>query len=132
MNKSLGCFCYQVARLQQPSNDKPTGDFVAGELNFDLYRTESHSKAHLEAYVLIPDTNQFSGRLAAWIEDSDAEFGIIDLGANCGDTAALMRSYDKLPILCMEGDRKLYALSQKNSGQLPDITFANVYVGERT
>jgi len=54
------------------------------------------------------------------------------VGANCGDTAALMRSHAKLPILSIEGDPKLYALLQKNSAQLPDITLANVYVGETT
>jgi FkbM family methyltransferase len=118
--------------LQQASNDKPTGDFVTGELNFGPYKIESHGKAVLEGYVLAPDMNQFLGRLAACIGDSDAEFGIIDVGANCGDTAALMRSYAKLPILCIEGDPELYALLQKNSGQLPDTTLANVYVGETT
>src|SRR5207249_5016916 len=106
---------YQITPLQQTSNDKPSDDFVTGVLNFGPYKIESHSKAQLEAYVLAPDTNQFLGRLAACIGDSDAEFGIIDVGANCGDTAALMRSHAKLPILCIEGDAKLYALLQKNS-----------------
>jgi hypothetical protein len=72
-----------------------------GKLSFGPYEVESHSQHQLKGYANFPGLNQALGRLAACLEDSDSELGIIDVGANNGDTAALIRSYTALPILCM-------------------------------
>ena len=124
IRKLIHSMGYDVTRLW-PKGDK-------GKLRFGPYEVESHSAHQLAGYARHPGLNQALGRLAACLEDSDSELGIIDVGANNGDTAALIRSHTALPILCIEGDPKLYALLQKNASQCPDVTLLNCYVGETT
>ena len=124
IRKLIHSMGYDVTRLGRQAKK--------GKLRFGPYEVESHCLPQLENYARYPGVNQFLGRLAACLEDSNSELGIIDVGANCGDTAALIRSYTALPILCIEGDPKLYALLQKNASQCPDVTLLNCYVGETT
>ena len=119
---------YQIRRVQ-PS--LPV-DNTTGELSFGPYKIECDNNGILQSYKSAPCTNKFLGRLALCLSESNPELGIVDVGANCGDTAALMRSYSKLPILCIEGDNKLHALLNKNLVQCPDITIIKSYLGEVT
>ena len=43
-----------------------------------------------------------------------------------------MRSHAGLPILCVEGDEKLYSLLQKNLVPVPNVTLTKCYLGEKT
>jgi FkbM family methyltransferase len=122
--RSLG---YDISRVSIPSNNN-----VKGMLRFGPYQIESRCALQIDTYARYPAVNQFLGRLVAFFDDSSDEFGIIDVGANCGDTAALMRSQTSLPILCVEGDLKLFGLLELNMRQCPNITLLNAYVGEST
>jgi hypothetical protein len=50
----------------------------------------------------LPNYSENIGRLAAAVEQKYPGRGFIDFGANVGDTAAIVRSHSKLPILCIE------------------------------
>ena len=89
IRKLIHSMGYDVTRLPRQA-DK-------GKLRFGPYEVESHCLPQLENYARYPGVNQFLGRLAACLEDSNSELGIIDVGANCGDTAALIRSLHSTP-----------------------------------
>ena len=118
---------YKVSRLHRASDGNG-----AGMLHFGPYNITTDSGALIDYYGWHPNGNQFLGRLAASLGTSNKELGIIDVGANCGDTAALMRSHAGLPILCVEGDEKLYSLLQKNLVPVPNVTLTKCYLGEKT
>jgi FkbM family methyltransferase len=42
----------------------------------------------------------------------------IDIGANVGDTAALIRQYAEIPVLCIEGDRDVLPVLRENAAVL--------------
>jgi FkbM family methyltransferase len=54
----------------------------------------------------------------------------IDIGANVGDTAALIRKYSDVPVLCIEGDPELLPILTENAAQLgPNVVIEPTFVG---
>lgn len=53
---------------------------------------------------------------------------IIDIGANVGDTAALLRSISNSRILCIEGDDLYLDYLRKNAKMLSDVIIEDCYV----
>ncbi len=45
----------------------------------------------------------------------------IDIGANIGDTVAVLRKDSRFPILAIEGDEEYYAYLQRNMSAVPDV-----------
>jgi FkbM family methyltransferase len=76
------------------------------------------------------------GRLCRYIAESDPEMTIIDIGANIGDTAAIVREHCQNLILCIEPDPRYFPLLQANvqHAQLSNVhavqTFIATYSGE--
>jgi len=59
-----------------------------------------------------------------------AEVGgpVVDVGANVGDTAAEMRARTDVPILCVEGDDRFFALLARNAAQLEPVELEHAFV----
>ena len=66
----------------------------------------------------LPDYAENIGRLASVVERKYPHCGFIDVGANIGDTAAIVRSYSRLPILCIEGSEIYYEILKENVRRL--------------
>jgi FkbM family methyltransferase len=58
------------------------------------------------------------GRVARAAWEAHPGSSIIDIGANVGDTAALMRSSSPAPILCIEGSARFFELLRSNAAIL--------------
>ncbi len=69
-------------------------------------------------------------RISTYINTKYQNPPIVDIGANVGDTAVLLRSFVEYPILCVEGEKKFYDLLIKNTSQIKDVTYSNNYLGE--
>lgn len=54
----------------------------------------------------------------------------IDVGANIGDSAAIISYYSKMPVLCVEGNPKFIPMLEKNSKQMQNIAIETCFVGE--
>jgi FkbM family methyltransferase len=55
----------------------------------------------------------------------------IDIGANVGDTAALIHAATGGPVLCVEGERRFFRLLEINAARLgPDVQVVRAFVGE--
>ncbi len=59
-----------------------------------------------------------------------AEVGgpVVDVGANVGDTAAEIRSRTGVPILCIEGDDRFFALLAENAPRLGGVELEHAFV----
>ncbi len=70
------------------------------------------------------------GRIAAQLYSRFGAFGVIDIGANVGDTVAVIHKYAPLPILCIEGTPKFTALLEQNvRATLPPSVVERSFVG---
>jgi len=59
-------------------------------------------------------------RIAEVIKQKYPELIAIDIGANVGDTVALLRSREFFPIVCIEGNEKFYSFLLKNLEKFPE------------
>ena len=86
--------------------------------------------------ALHPQYSANIGRLCRYIAESDPETTIVDIGANIGDTVAIIREHCQSPILCIEPNPRYFRLLQANlqRARLPDVqsieAFVATYTGE--
>lgn len=69
-------------------------------------------------------------RIAKFVKTKYPDLKFIDIGANVGDTVALMREIEDFPILCIEGDERFYALLEQNARRWDDVDLVKAFVGE--
>jgi FkbM family methyltransferase len=63
------------------------------------------------------------GRIAALLGGP-----VVDVGANVGDTAAIVRAHSDVPVLCVEGDDEFFGLLKRNTEQLGDVELEHAFV----
>src|SRR5439155_22784770 len=71
----------------------------------------------------LPLSPRAIGRIAA-----EAGGPVGDVGANVGDTAAAIRAHSDVPILCVEGDDRFFALLERNAPALAPIELEHAFV----
>ncbi len=83
-------------------------------------------------YKIYPDLNSQLGRLAAVIFKKYPGMTAIDVGANVGDTIAVLKSEINIPVIAVEGDDVCFEFLKKNIQQFQDISIVKSYLGEKT
>ncbi len=54
---------------------------------------------------------------------------MIDVGANVGDSAIVVRTKSHIPVLCVEGDPRFLRYLTPNTAHCGDVEIAPYYVG---
>lgn len=95
---------------------------------FDLEIPLSHE---LPSYRLaFPEYGTNLGRLASAVASKYPEASAVDIGANVGDTAAVMRDASwSGPILCIEGDERFFHVLERNAARIPGLYLERTLVG---
>jgi FkbM family methyltransferase len=123
-------------------------------LGLHVYRTPRHLRrgrvTHLQVQVgkfqilmpsnsllpdlfrTIPNYSTGLGRLVAAALKKYPNLQLLDIGANVGDSVAIVKSVADVPILCIEGDELCLALLEQNTRQFKDISIHKLFLGERT
>lgn len=71
-------------------------------------------------------------RIGKRVLEKYSDLKLIDIGANVGDSVALLRTESTFPILCIEGDDYFFSILEKNAVIFPNLHLAKNYVGEST
>jgi FkbM family methyltransferase len=71
-------------------------------------------------------------RIVAELNRQEGAAPIIDVGANVGDTVALVREVGAHPVLCVEGSSEYLPLLRANVAPLGDVEIEPVFVGPAT
>ena len=69
------------------------------------------------------------GRIAAAVAAKYPDMHVIDIGANIGDTVAIVRAQVDCPILCIEGDAFFFEVLQRNTEHIPFVSRERAFVG---
>ncbi|MBK7560882.1 MAG: FkbM family methyltransferase [Chitinophagaceae bacterium] len=85
----------------------------------------------LRTYNLYPDFNSLIGRLALVVAKKYPGMTVIDIGANAGDTIAIIKSVIDIPVIGIEGDEISFQYLQENTKPFKDVTIIKAFVGER-
>lgn len=72
------------------------------------------------------------GRLTSLLRRKYPNLAAIDVGANVGDTACIIKSAEDIPLLCVEGDEFTFGFLQKNIAQFRNTTAHKLFLGEKT
>lgn len=79
-----------------------------------------------------PDYSSALGRLTTEVVRKYPDAVVLDVGANVGDTAAVVKSAADVPVVCIEGDPRCARLLARNVRQFRDVTVHEVFLDERT
>ena len=79
---------------------------------------------------IYPEYNQNLGKIAKAIEEKYPSNSIIDVGANIGDSVAIIHKYVMAPILCIEGNELYLPLLKENTSLLPNVSIEDSFVGD--
>jgi FkbM family methyltransferase len=82
-------------------------------------------------YKYEPEVNSQLGRLAEIVNKKYSQLEVIDIGANVGDTIAIIKSYIDIPIIGIEGDEICYRFLKENTNQFNNITIIKQFLGEK-
>lgn len=97
--------------------------------NFLLFLPFSHNlPLYLKSF---PDYSSNIGRIAKLIKEKYNDLSIIDIGANIGDSIAIIRTRVECPILCIEGNKHFFDILEKNSAFFSNVYIENTYVGNK-
>ena len=119
------CFREVTSRLRIP-RDKTYSEFIQSLLCYRLsqLRREALKSSDTTGQGCgvysrclrkrFPDYSSNLGRIAKQIASVDPEATAIDIGANIGDSVAIIRRQCFMPILCIEGDEKFLDVLKRN------------------
>jgi FkbM family methyltransferase len=97
--------------------------------NFDLEAPAQHGLVGLLQQQ--PDRDLCVGIAARHLGAKYPDASMIDIGANIGDTAAMMASHAANPLVLVEASDFFYAFLERNAGQFPNpVTLHKALIGE--
>jgi len=85
----------------------------------------------LNTYRIYPDFNSILGRLAQVIVKKYPGMTAIDIGANVGDTIAIIKSKINIPVIGIEGDDVSYKYLEENTAQFSGVTIIKTFLSEK-
>lgn len=72
------------------------------------------------------------GRVAGCIARKYPDIRVVDVGANVGDSAAILRRQGAFPMLCVEGSGAFAQLLRANTEAFDEVEIVNVYLSDRS
>jgi FkbM family methyltransferase len=85
----------------------------------------------LNVYKSHPDFNTHFSKLAKAVFQKYAGMTVVDVGANVGDTIALLKSAIDAPVIGIEGDDISFEFLEKNTKQFSGVQIIRTFLGEQ-
>ncbi len=70
--------------------------------------------------------------LVTLLKEKYPNLSAMDIGANIGDTACIIKSAADIPLVCIEGDDVTFAQLQQNIRQFESVSAHKLFLGEKT
>ena len=116
-----------LGKQEQPLLQQPLKKIKVGR--FELLANLAHPvEGYLDKYA---EFARNLPRIAQCIEQKYPQFNIVDVGANIGDTVAVLRSYGvENTIFCIEPLEGYFRLLEKNMPQFDDVFIYNYWLSD--
>jgi FkbM family methyltransferase len=69
------------------------------------------------------------GKVSFYARQKYPDLTMIDVGANIGDSVAIVHKYSDHPVLCLEGEPRFFELLKENTRNLPTVEVENTFIG---
>lgn len=127
IKKLIGRFGYQISRLPyRPGNPDEIIKYKIGK--YTILLNGDHMLPQYMKYNRFYSSNL--PRLAKSIKAKYNDLKMIDIGANVGDTVALVKNAVDIPIICLEGQDDFFEILKMNLGNFKDVTAYKYFLGE--
>lgn len=83
-------------------------------------------------YSRNPDYTGQLGRIASLLVTKFPNLAAIDIGANVGDTACIIKTAADIPLLCIEGDVYTFGFLERNIRQFQNTVAHRLFLAEKT
>ncbi len=123
----LGSVGYSVQRL--PRKPRKTSKVTTLILGGKSIKIHSGNPLCYE-YQQHPQLNGHIGWMAALVEKQFPDAWAVDVGANVGDTLAIIKSKASMPVICVEGDPVCYELLQENARQFERVKLIKAFLSD--
>lgn len=123
--RRLGLEAVRAARKVQLRLHDPLVTYQIGQIILQM--PLSHQLPYLRR--AFPQYSSNIGRIGAAVQQKYPDLSLIDIGANVGDTVAIVRQDAHYPILCVEGSTAYLPLLHRNVDQLGDVEIEAAFVG---
>jgi len=128
-NRALRPLGFELVRCERPvGSNSPLISVKIGD--YELFIQGNNSL--WREYQKNPEYTAQLGRIAGAVFAVYPDAYAIDIGANIGDTAALIKSHAEVPIICVEGDSAVFPLLEKNISSMKEVSAFCCFLGERT
>jgi FkbM family methyltransferase len=77
----------------------------------------------------LPEYGLNLGRVVESVHQKYPKCTMIDVGANIGDSVAIVRAHAHIPILCVEGESRFFLLLEANTRNLDDVKLEHAFLG---
>lgn len=84
----------------------------------------------LANYKIYPNLNSQLGRLASAVYKKYPGMCVIDVGANVGDTIAVLKSAVDVPVIGIEGDESSFIFLERNTTRFSNVSIIKTFLGE--
>ena len=123
-------FGYDIIKINEHSNKKSKRNVNVTVGNYNIIMPGNNPQ--ISNYKHYPYMNNQLGRLAKVIATKYNDLVMVDVGANVGDTIAIVKTFVDVPIIGIEGDATTYNFLEKNVKQFSNIRIIKQFLGEET
>ena len=123
--RRLGFEAVRAVRKAQIRIHDPLVTYEIGEIALRI--PLSHQLPYFRKQF--PQYSSNIGRIGVAIQNKYPDMSLVDIGANVGDTVAIVRQYAHFPILCVEGSSAYLPLLRHNVDLLTDVEIEAAFVG---
>jgi len=121
---------YDIVKTGIPYIPKSKGPGAAKVGRFDILMPGNN--VQLVNYKIYPDLNSQLGRLAAAVHQKYQQMTVVDVGANVGDTIAVIKSAVDVPVIGVEGDEISFQFLEKNIKQFSNVSIVKTFLSDKS
>ena len=128
IRKFIGVFGYDFIKIKKKPFLNTSHKIKVGNYTIEMPKITPL----IEVYRNNPSFNGELTRIVSKIQFKYKYLSCMDIGANCGDTASLIKTCNEdIEIICIEGDSSTFEYLKNNCNQFSKIHIYNKYLGER-
>ena len=119
---------YVIVKLPPKSEEKSgTAVVLVGDRPIKIHKRNPL----FDAYRKNPQLNSLIGIGAEMVKNRFPDSWAVDVGANVGDTLALIKAKAAMPVICIEGDPICYELLQENARQFEEVFLVKTFLSDK-
>ena len=128
VSRLLGRVGYSVRKL--PPKPRKTSKVTKIMLGGKSIKMHSGNPLCFE-YKNYPQLNAHIGSVAALVQRQFPGAWAVDVGANVGDTLAILKGQASMPVICVEGDPICYELLEENAQQFKEVFLVKTFLSDK-